>query len=736
MLVFLLLLSEGLQGAAQVPAELESRLRAIYEKNEFAARRVGPRWLQDGSGYLVLEPAASGTGQEIVRYESSSGDRSVFVSTGQVTPPKASKPLDVGQYELSQDAERVLFKTNTRPLAGSPITLADLWWLDRTTGALKQVASGVWSASVALSPDGQRVAYVRDADLVIEDLRTGVIRRITRDGQADAQRFYGVRVYVGEGTSQGPGVRWSPDGRQIAYVQSDISKVPRLPLLDTDPNTPKVRYEYYSRVGAPGESYRLGIVSATGGATRWLSLPEYPDGKIGFNFEWSWEDDSKHVLIVQDSRGSVVRDILLANAATGNVGRIYRQEAPWGRGQRPVIRGDRMYVEMNRDGWSHIFSISRDGKETRLTTGAYDHLQPISDQTGRSLYFSASPDNATQNYLYKARLDGTGQADRVTPTDQPGQHSYQLSPDGRWAFHTYSTIDSPPVTELVELPSHRLVRVLESNAALREGLKPWIPRPTEFLKLDIGSGVVMDAWLIKPRDFDPTKKYPVIVYIYGESGAVTVDDAWRDGSMFHRAMADAGYLVVSIDNRGTPAPKGTAWRRAGAREMGPLAVEDQAAGIRRLAQMRPYVDATRVGIWGWSGGGSNTLNAMFRQGDLFKVGVAVASKPVPATYYDSWQRTFLGTPAENPEGYRLSSPINFAEGLRGHLLIIHGTGDTNTLFLGAELLVNRLVMLGKTFDYMTYPNRNHGISEGEGTSLHVRMLMARYFLTHLPSGPR
>ena len=739
LLSYLLLVSAAVPAPAQVPAELEARLRAIYEENEFTAKRFRANWLPDGSGYLVLEPAASGTGQEIVHYEPSSGNRTVFVSIAQVTPPGASKPLEVGQYELSKNAERVLFKTNTRPVVGRPIDLADLWLLDRTTGSLRQVASGVWSASATLSPDGQRVAYVRDADLVVEDIRTKVTTRITRDGKADSLKFYGMRVFVGEGASQAPGVRWSQDGQQIAYVQSDISKVPRIPLLNnTDSVIPTVRYVYYSRVGAPGESYRLGIVSATGGETRWLSLPEYSDGVTGWSFEWSWEDDSKHLMIVQDSRGSVVRDILLANAATGTVRRLYRQEAPWGRGQRPVIRGDRMYVEMDRDGWSHIYSISRDGKETRLTRGAYDHLQPMSDQKGGWLYFSASPDNATQNYLYKVRTDGTGEADRVTPADQPGQHSYRLSSDGRWAFHTYSTIDSPPVTELVELPSHRLVRVLESNAELREKRKPWIPRPTEFLKLDIGGGVVMDAWLIKPRDFDPTKKYPVIVYIYGENGGTTVEDAWgiSGGPMFHRAMADAGYLVMSIDNRGTPAPKGTAWRRAGAREMGPLAVQDQAAGIRRLAQMRPYVDSTRVGIWGWSGGGSNTLNALFRQGDLFKVGVAVASKPVPKTYYDSWQRTYLGTPAENPEGYRLSSPINYAEGLRGHLLIIHGTGETNCLFQGVELLVNRLVKLGKSFDYMTYPNRNHGISEGEGTSLHVRMLMARHFLTYLPSGPR
>ena len=260
LLSYLLLVSAAVPAPAQVPAELEARLRAIYEENEFTAKRFRANWLTDGSGYLVLEPAASGTGQEIVHYEPSSGNRTVFVSIAQVTPPGASKPLEVGQYELSKNAERVLFKTNTRPVVGRPIDLADLWLLDRTTGSLRQVASGVWSASATLSPDGQRVAYVRDADLVVEDIRTKVTTRITRDGKADSLKFYGMRVFVVvEGASQAPGVRWSPDGQQIAYLQSDISKVPRIPLLNnTDSVIPTVRYVYYSRVGAPGEFVSAG----------------------------------------------------------------------------------------------------------------------------------------------------------------------------------------------------------------------------------------------------------------------------------------------------------------------------------------------------------------------------------------------------------------------------------------------------------------------------------------------
>jgi dipeptidyl-peptidase-4 len=254
--------------------------------------------------------------------------------------------------------------------------------------------------------------------------------------------------------------------------------------------------------------------------------------------------------------------------------------------------------------------------------------------------------------------------------------------------------------------------------------------------LDIGGGVVIDGYVIKPRDFDPSRRYPVFVYVYSEPHAQTVLDRWSTRNLYHRAIADLGYLVVSMDSRGTPAPKGAAWRRAVFGSLGPLSTEEQAAGLKELGRTRPYVDLSRVGIWGWSGGGSNTLNAMFRKPDVYHVGIAVAPKPQPHLYNAWFQEIYMRTPAVNPEGYELSAPINFAEGLRGNLLIVHGTGETNTHLEITEGLVNRLIELGKSFDYMTYPYRNHGLREGAGTPLHLRMLMVRYLLAHLPPGPR
>jgi dipeptidyl-peptidase-4 len=238
--------------------------------------------------------------------------------------------------------------------------------------------------------------------------------------------------------------------------------------------------------------------------------------------------------------------------------------------------------------------------------------------------------------------------------------------------------------------------------------------------------------VLKPANFDATKKYPVLVHVYGEPASTTVNDRWGgNGILFHRALTDEGFIVVSFDNRGTPALKGANWRKVVYGAVGELSAKEQAAAIKKLASERSYLDTTRIAIWGWSGGGSNTLNAMFRNPDVYKVGVSVAPVPDQRLYDTIYQERYMGIPEQNADGYRRGSPISFAEGLKGRLLIVHGSGDDNVHYQGTERLVNRLVELGKSFDLMVYPNRTHGISEGPGTTLHVYRLVARYLLDNI-----
>jgi dipeptidyl-peptidase 4 len=391
-----------------------------------------------------------------------------------------------------------------------------------------------------------------------------------------------------------------------------------------------------------------------------------------------------------------------------------------------------------KDGWRHLYRIALDGSGERLLTsfdGDVIDLMGV-DQARRLVYFLASPQSASERFLYRATLEG-GPVERVTPAGERGTHTYQLSPDARWAFHTGSRLDSPPRTDLVALPEHRSVRPLTDNSSLAAQLSATLTPPIELFSLDIGGGIVLDGWLLKPATFDGTKKYPLIVYVYGEPAGQTVVDRWSGSrALFHRALANQGYLIASFDNRGTPAPKGAAWRKIIYGTVGDLSSREQAAAVRALAASRPYLDTARIGVWGWSGGGSNTLNCMFRFPDLFSVGVSVAPVPDQRLYDTIYQERYMGLPQDNADGYRLGSPINFAEGLKGRLLIVHGSGDDNVHFQGTERLMNRLIELGKPFDFMMYPNRTHAISEGDGTSVHLHALIARYFLEHLTPGPR
>ncbi|HIA50084.1 MAG TPA: S9 family peptidase, partial [Acidobacteria bacterium] len=390
-----------------------------------------------------------------------------------------------------------------------------------------------------------------------------------------------------------------------------------------------------------------------------------------------------------------------------------------------------------RDGWRHVYRVSMDdGNPTLITPGDFDVISiEAVDEAGNWLYFIGSPSNPTQRYLYRTALDGRTEPERLTPTEAAGTHRYDIAPGASWAFHTYSSFGTPPVVNVVRLPSHEIIRTPVTNATLHARLSALERGNVEFFRVEIGQGVELDGWRMMPPDFDPTKRYPILFHVYGEPAGQTVLDRWGgDRYLWHLLLTQRGYLVVSVDNRGTPAPRGRAWRKIVYRQIGILASADQAAAARAILEW-PYVDPARVGIWGWSGGGSMTLNMMFRHPEIYQTGMSVAPVTNQRFYDTIYQERYMGLPTENEAGFTNGSPITHVDGLQGNLLLVHGTGDDNVHYQSSEALVNALIEKNKAFTMMAYPNRTHAIREGENTSRHLFELLTRYLEEHLPPGP-
>jgi dipeptidyl-peptidase 4 len=742
-LVLCTLLTAGL--AARQDARwqaLAAQIDRIYAANEYALPRFGPaRWLADGVSYTTVERGPTG-GSEIIRYDAASGNRSVLISAAQLTPAGGQKPLTIADYVWSEDDAKLLIFTNTQKVWRQN-TRGDYWVLTLKTGSLQQVGASRPPASLMFakfSPDATRVGYVSANNVYVERLDDGKVTQLTTDGSETTINGTSDWVYEEEFGLR-DGFRWSPDGRSIAYFQFDSIGVGIFSLINTtDTLYPVITRIPYPKAGTTNSAVRIGVISAEGGPTTWIRTEGDPRNTYLARLGWI---DAHTLAIQQLNRLQNRNDFLAADAKSGAVRRIFRDESPqWVdiNEEVPWIDGGRAFLwQSEKSGWNHVYRVPREGGSGQVITRFEGDVTDIAgfDEKGGWMYFRASPDHAGQRYLYRSRLDGSGTPERVTPASQPGTHRYDVSPTGRMAFHTYSRFERPATTQVIELPSHKPIRALTDPAAVIAKVTPLLQPPAEFFRIDIGEGVQLDGYLLKPSTFDASKKYPFITHVYGEPAGQTVNDAWGGSQLlFHRALAEAGYIIISVDNRGTPAPRGTAWRKIIYGTVGDLSSREQAAAVKALLARHAFLDPDRVGVWGWSGGGTNTLNAMFRFPEVYKVGVAVAPVPDQRLYDTIYQERYMGLPQENVAGYKVGSAINFAEGLQGKLLLIHGSGDDNVHAQGTERLINRLVELGKPFDSMIYPNRSHSISEGPGTTPHVYKLIARYFYTHLAPGPR
>lgn len=699
----------------------------------------GLRWTKDGNGFFTTE------GGEIVKNELPAFSKKVVVPKDLLIPKGMTMPLEIRNFSFSADDQKLLIYTNSKRVWRQD-SRGDYWVLDLNTKRLQQVGKSKPASSLMFakfSPNGKKVAYVSEYNIYVEELSTGRVMPMTTGGTRKIINGTFDWAYEEEFGCL-DGFRWSPDSKKIAYWQINASQVKTYLMLNTtDSIYPfNVPLEYPIAGEAPSP-YKIGVVDVTTAKTNWMTIPTDPVLQ-SYVPRMEWAGNSSQLIMQHLNRKQNDCHILLADVQTGKSVSIYHETDPaWIDAAESLSdkfwlnNGQEFLWETEKDGWHHLYRISRDGKsETLVTVGKYDVMGINAvDEAGGYVYFYATPDNATQRYLYRTKLDGSGKAERLSPANQNGTHSYQVSPTGKFAQHTFSNYYTHPSHEWVSLPDHASLNGDNVNSAVAGSDKS--KSNVEFFKIKTEEGVEMDGWMAKPENFDPSRKYPVVFLVYTEPAGQNAKDQWGAGNnrMYAGNMAKDGYIYITIDNRGTPAPKGREWRKSIYRKIGRLNLHDQALGAREIMKW-PWVDTARIAVWGWSGGGSATLGLMFQYPEIYKTGIAVAAVGNQLTYDNIYQERYMGLPQENREDFVKGSPITHAKNLRGHLLYIHGTGDDNVHYNNAEQLINELIANGKQFQLMSYPNRSHGIFEGQGTSAHLSRLYTDYLRMYCPPGAR
>lgn len=736
--------------ALTMTAEQTVTLSRMYETGDFRSDWFGgANWLKDGRGYTLIEKSKDiEDGRDVVLVDPKTGTKTVILSAKDLIPEGREKPLGISGFSWSDDGKKALIFNNTKKVWRYH-TQGDYWILDMETKRLSQVGQDFPDSSLMFakfSPDASKIAYVQKTgkkihDIYVEDVASGRKTRLTKDGSETIINGTFDWVYEEEFGLR-DGFRWSPDGKKIAYWQLDASGVRDFTMInntDAKDNYPTLTTFSYPKVGETNSAARLGVISISGGETKWMDIKGDPRNNYLAYMEWAGNSDE--LVVQQLNRRQNTINLMMVDSESGQPKTVlFEKDAAW---LDPVDDfkwlndGKEFLWVTERNGYRQLLRISRDGQTVKeISKPTYDvvSIRRIDTKAGY-VYFYASPEDAQRRYLYRIAIDGSQPAERLTPADNKGNNSYSISHDGKWAFHDFNTRVKANVKTLVSLPDHKIVRTYVDNKKLQGTYDKLALGKLEFFKITTEDGVEMPGYMRLPPQFDPSKKYPVIFYVYGEPAGATTVDRWG-GDQWGWMMSQKGYIIASLDNRGSPLPKGREWRKSIYRTIGLTNVNDQAAGVKALLKKHSFMDADRIGIWGHSGGGTSTLHAMFRHGDLYKVGVAQAPVPDIRLYDTIYQERYSGILPDDKDYYDKAVAINYAKNLTGKLLFVHGTGDDNVHYQGSERLINELVKHNIQFDFMSYPNRAHGIRRGKNTHRHLTTLRTNYFLNNLPAGAR
>jgi dipeptidyl-peptidase-4 len=729
---------------ASLPAQNKTiTIDDLYTGSTFYEERQSPiKWIHGGSAYVTIETNQYGR-QFIFENQSEYGSKTLLISPDQLTPEHSDNPLFIEDYTFSEDETKLLLFTNSQRVWRAN-TRGDYWVLDLKTKALKQLGEKFPPSSLLFakfSSDNSQVSYVHDMNIYVEDFDSGSVEQLTTSGGGDIINGTFDWVYEEEFNCR-DGFRWNPDGKSIAYWNIDASSIGTFYMINnTDDVYSRPIPLRYPKAGDDPSAAKVGIVDLKSKKTHWIPLPG--DHVQNYIPGMQWIDEER-LLIQQINRHQNRLRIYVFHARSKKLEMVYEEhEDTWvdikvpditarERGENLVrlIDNNRAFLRMNEiDGWRHVYKIDfKSGKKTLLTEGDYD-VASIVVNTKDHLYFHASPENSTQRFLYRVPLDGSGKLERVSPDNMIGINLYKMSPDGKYALHTNSATRKPSTVDLIKITDHSTVKNLVTNEHFISNLAELEMPEVSFTEVQTPSGQNIDVRIIKPTNFDPNQKYPVLFHVYGEPWSQMATDHFI--GMWNILLAQQGYVIVDLDNRGTPCLKGSEWRKSIYKKIGVLNVLDMAEATQEVLKIE-YMDANRTAVWGWSGGGSSTLNLLFQYPDLYGTGIAVAPVSDFRIYDNIYQERYMGLPQENMEDYIAGAATSHAKNLKGNLLIVHGTGDDNVHYQSLELVANELIKHNKQFDMMAYPNRAHGIREGKNTRRHLYTLLTNYLNEHVP----
>lgn len=699
-------------------------LEDIWSKGTFRTDYVyGLRSMNDGLHYTTLDRDRGG--QVINKYSYKTGDLvEPILQSIVLTPDESGKPLNIESYSFSADETKLLIGTELEPVYRHS-TKGYYYVYDLKSEKLLPLTEGSKQRLAEFSPDGKRVAFVKDNNLFIKSFETGAEVQVTKDGEWNKIINGGTDWVYEEEFGFDQAFFWSPDGLNIAYYKFNEEDVKQFQMAMYGSLYPEQYQFKYPKAGEKNAKVEIEIYN--------LAQNKVTKAKVGIyeyipRIQWA---NAQNLAVITLNRNQNDLNLYLVNATTGE-GKTILNET----NETYIDITDNWYFLPNNngfiwtseeDGFHHIYKYDIDGKNKfQITKGNWDIEKVLGvDAQNALVFYSSAEVHSTERNIFSIGLNGKNKRN-LTP--QKGWNDANFSKGFKYFINYFSNASTPYQITLHDNKG-KLIRTLKTNENLAKKLKEFNISPIEFLPLQVDETTTLNAYLIKPVNFDPNKKYPVLMHVYGGPGSQTVKNQWLGANYFwHQLLAQNGYIIVSVDNRGTGA-KGAEFKKITYKQLGKYETEDQINAAKKIAEY-PFVDASRIGIWGWSYGGYMSSLCLFKGAETFKTAIAVA----PVTnwrFYDSiYTERYMQTPQDNASGYDDNSPINYVEQLNGNYLLVHGSADDNVHYQNTMEMINALVKANKQFDLMIYPDKNHGIYGGN-TRYHLYKKMTDYLMNNL-----